>query len=705
MRKRLPIKNKLPKLSLPSLKGLSTITNIFKRAGGKGASGKTSWSWRYTIIVFLLVTSALATFFTFVVVNRDAYKDSTYTAITGDVRVLIQDIVLAASKASNANVEEFANLKKTRDSLDKRVNQLIHGDPARDLPKLPVEVAGQLAEIDGLWQTFKDSSDTILLAEGTIRQLDEFVNHINNTMPNLLALSDDVVQIMIEIGANPQQVYTASRQLMLSQRMSFNVNKMLQGGHGAATAADRFGRDAALFGRVLEAMLKGNEVMVIRRIQDPDAREKLEEVAETYGEISELVGRILEKTPQLFKAHEAAATMLDKNNEFARLTDALLVNIGKVASRRILSAGTGSLLAVLVGVSLLLLLGQLYRDSQDRVRFTELQNKTNQESIMQLLEEIADLADGDLTRHATVTETFTGAIADAINFAIDALRKLVDSINETTVQVSSAAQESQATAMHLAEASDHQAQQITAVSQAVNDMAQSIEDVSQNASRSAEVAKHAVTVAHKGSLAVQDTINGMDTIRETIQETSKRIKRLGESSQEIGDIIELINDIADQTNILALNAAIQAAMAGEAGRGFAVVADEVQRLAERSTDATKQIEGLVRTIQSDTQEAVASMEQSTAGVVKGANLAQNAGAALNEIEETSNRMARIIQTISDSAQQQSSAAVNISETMNMIQEITTQTSTGTNETATSIGNLADLANELRTSVAGFKLPA
>jgi len=258
--------------------------------------------------------------------------------------------------------------------------------------------------------------------------------------------------------------------------------------------------------------------------------------------------------------------------------------------------------------------------------------------------------------------------------------------------------------MHLAEASDHQAQQITDASTAINEMATSIEQVSSNAAEVAAEATRSVNIASQGSEAVQKTIHGMDTIREHIQETSKRIKRLGESSQEIGDIVELINDIAEQTNILALNAAIQAAMAGEAGRGFAVVADEVQRLAERSSDATRQIEALVKAIQSDTNEAVASMEQSTAEVVGGAQLAHDAGQALEAIETVSSHLAELISTISSSAKQQANAATNISDTMNVIQEITTQTSAGTNETAASIGNLAELANELRNSVAGFRLP-
>jgi len=356
-------------------------------------------------------------------------------------------------------------------------------------------------------------------------------------------------------------------------------------------------------------------------------------------------------------------------------------------------------------ISSLQLAHRPYKDLTSSLITMQEQNRHNQDAILQLLDEMGDLADGDLTVTATVTEDITGAIADSINYTIDALRDLVENINSTTVHVASAAQETQATAIHLTDASEHQAQQITDVSTAITDMAGSIEQVSQNAGQSSEVAKQSVQLAAEGNDAVKDAITGMDTIREHIQETSKRIKRLGESSQEIGDIVELINDIAEQTNILSLNAAIQATMAGEAGRGFAVVADEVQRLAERSGNATKQIDALVRTIQSDTNEAISSMEKSTAGVVSGAKLTQDAGAALVQIETVSNQLADLIDNISEAAKQQAQAAVSTSNSMNVIQEITMQTSTGTNESAASIGRLLDLTNDLRKSVSGFTLPS
>lgn len=364
---------------------------------------------------------------------------------------------------------------------------------------------------------------------------------------------------------------------------------------------------------------------------------------------------------------------------------------------------------VLLGLALALLAGIVFLHSRTAVferasRAQAEQNERNQQAILRLLDELGSLADGDLTVEATVTEDITGAIADSINYAIEKLRELVATINETAIMVDSAAKSTASTATHMARAADTQAREISAATESIVSMAASIEEVSGNAERSSDVARHSVEVAHKGGEAVRRTIDGMNTIRETIQETSKRIKRLGESSQEIGNIIELINDIAEQTNILALNASIQASMAGEAGRGFAVVADEVQRLAERSTNATKQIEVLVRTIQSDTNEAVVSMERSTTDVVGGALLAENAGAALDEIEQVSNQIASLVQNISGSARQQAGAAADVTRRTAKLREISGQTGKATTATAAAISKLSEFATQLRKSVAGFTLP-
>ncbi len=661
---------------------------------------------RIMLVLFaFLIASVVALGVTYIFVAKEASLDKTYISKIGDQRVISQEIAKLTSQAARGNLSAFPLLRKARDEFQ-AILEYQQGVTAIAAGS----TMSPLNDLAALWAEYRQNVDVILERREVVDSMRSYIQGIDEQIPSLLALTDEVVDTMAKQKAPPYQVYIATRQLMLTQRISSNVGKVLEGGEEAVTAADRFGRDAALFGRVVQDMLRGNPNLRIQKIIEPGARKKLQRVAKQFYKIRNQVGAILERSPEMFQVSASAQEVLDSSELLHNKIKEVANSYQSVIASR-WTATAASLFGALSLVFAVLLGFVYWRDSKMTLEASEGQraleeetNTANQEAILRLLDEMGDLADGDLTVMATVTEDITGAIADSINYAIDALRSLVSAINETTLQVSSAAQQTQATAMHLAEASDHQAQQITGASTAINEMAVSIEGVSTHASELADEARKSVTMANTGSDAVQKTINGMDSIRETIQETSKRIKRLGESSQEIGDIVELINDIAEQTNILALNAAIQAAMAGDAGRGFAVVADEVQRLAERSADATKQIEALVKGIQSDTKEAVASMEQSTAGVVSGAQLAQDAGQALEQIETVSEHLADLIRNISESASQQANAASNISDTMNVIQEITTQTSAGTNETAASIGNLAELANELRRSVAGFKLP-
>ncbi|MGI4936505.1 MAG: methyl-accepting chemotaxis protein, partial [Janthinobacterium lividum] len=347
----------------------------------------------------------------------------------------------------------------------------------------------------------------------------------------------------------------------------------------------------------------------------------------------------------------------------------------------------------------------LRQDAQRKEETAKRTNDQNQAAILRLMNELQEVADGDLTVQATVSEDITGAIADSLNYTVEELRGLVGRVTNTAEQVTSASNQAQNISLALLKASQQQSREIQQTGQAVLDMAEQITDVSKSANQSADVARQSVTAAEQGSRAVENAIKGMNEIREQIQETSKRIKRLGESSQEIGEITELISDITEQTNVLALNAAIQAASAGEAGRGFSVVAEEVQRLAERSGLATKQIGALVRTIQTDTHDAVAAMEKSTQGVVEGARLSDAAGAALLDIRRVSNQLAELIQGISSSTGLQATSASGVAHNIQNILSVTEQTQEGTQQTARSIRELSKLAEELKNSVSRFRVSA
>src|SRR2546427_241060 len=458
--------------------------------------------------------------------------------------------------------------------------------------------------------------------------------------------------------------------------------------------------------------LLNNAVAVLRARGAPagagsaarEAAKHLTALDAVYTELSATVHRAVAAAPALPAAQTAArAIAMDAHDIAAAAPSASPAAAGllKWVPVLLLAAGLGLVLAALLAAQRMRHAVERQRASADAQRR---ESDRNQQAILRLLDELSSLADGDLTVQATVTEDITGAIADSINYAVDALRGLVTTINGSAIQLEGAARQTQALSQHLARASGAQSKQIAAATEAAAHMASTVEEVSGNAERASDVARHSVEVAHKGGDAVRRTIDGMNTIRETIQDTSKRIKRLGESSQEIGNIVELINDIAEQTNILALNASIQSSMAGEAGRGFAVVADEVQRLAERAANATKQIEVLVRTIQTDTNEAVVSMERSTTDVVGGALLAENAGAALEEIEQVSNQIASLVQNISGSARQQAHAAQNIARNMQVLKEISGQTFESTTATSTAIAKVAELSAGLRKSAAGFRLP-
>jgi twitching motility protein PilJ len=555
---------------------------------------------------------------------------------------------------------------------------------------------------DANWNKLSDGVHTVGEARTAVETVQLSNQEARELAPKLLSELGDLASAVGAQKLDGMSRYLERFELMV-QRIQQELNGLASGVSDAAPAAQRLADSLEFLNQVMRGLSGEESGLALPRVSGADAEQRLKTVVARNQQYGDSVRKAIGAAEALSKAQAAARTLPAVASSLAtELGDAPAPRVDTGASYKSWIVSLLVLAGVLLGALAWTYLKtvNVRRSSELRVR----ENERNQEAIMRLLDELSSLADGDLTVQATVTEDITGAIADSINYAIEALRELVTTINDSAIQLDGATKQTQSAAAHMAKASSAQSRQISAASESMVDMAASIEEVSGNSERCSDVARHSVDIAHKGGDAVRRTIDGMNAIRETIQETSKRIKRLGESSQEIGNIVELINDIAEQTNILALNASIQASMAGEAGRGFAVVADEVQRLAERAANATKQIEVLVRTIQTDTNEAVVSMERSTTDVVGGALLAENAGAALEEIEQVSNQIASLVQNISASARQQAAASGNISKNMQVVREISTQTAEGSTATSTSIAKLAALSAQLRKSVAGFRLP-
>jgi twitching motility protein PilJ len=546
------------------------------------------------------------------------------------------------------------------------------------------------------WQQLQSAASAILAKRG---EIEAFQGAANQLVVDASAILDSSNELLDRSGS------TAIIQ-EFQQRVDRIHEMAAMGLNGSDSAANVIADDVAFLRDVANALAGEQSGLDIRALNNEDREAALLPIVGNLASLEEQSARFAAGYNEIKSLVTTQAGLIASADTLlgsafdASDSDSLLPNFLNVPWIPI-----GVLVLALLLVGGLLALHSKTSVFERAAKEQAAQNDRNQQAILRLLDEMGSLADGDLTVEATVTEDITGTIADSFNFAIEELRKLVATVNDTALMVDAATKQTENTAAHLAKAADNQAKEINAATESIVSMAASIEEVSGNAERSSDVARHSVEVAHKGGEAVRRTIDGMNAIRETIQETSKRIKRLGESSQEIGNIVELINDIAEQTNILALNASIQASMAGEAGRGFAVVADEVQRLAERSTNATRQIEVLVRTIQSDTNEAVVSMERSTTDVVGGALLAENAGAALDEIEQVSNQIASLVQNISSSARQQAGSAADVTRRTTRLREIGDQTGQATTATAASISKLSELATQLRKTVEGFALPA
>ncbi|MBI3149465.1 MAG: type IV pili methyl-accepting chemotaxis transducer N-terminal domain-containing protein [Betaproteobacteria bacterium] len=655
-----------------------------------------------TALVVLILISGVLFVFEFRSTSQAAVSAGTAT----EMQMLSQRLARGVAQTVLGNQAGFAQVKDAKERFRADLDALMKGGAVRGVDVVATgddALLSQLQEIATRWEKAEAAANLVLSNQEALTTLNAGVDNINQGNGPLLEVSEQAATQLAQSGGTVKEVAFANQLVMLTQRIAKNSNALRAGDEIDPEVAFLLGKDVGTFRDVLNGLLKGSEPLRLAPVRDGDTRQTLADLQKRFQEYEGRVNAILQNMQKLVAAKQAARAINLDSEPLLKQTEKLsegFIDAEKGLSLDTLAAAIFGLLALVI---LIVLVKLFLDDARLRAFQSEQENKRNQEAILRLLNEMGNLAEGDLTVRASVTEDVTGAIADSINFTIEELRSLVTGINSATDQVTKATQEAQAISNRLFEASQRQSREIQAASASVLQMAQSINEVSVTAAQSARVAQQALTAAEKGGVAVQDQITGMNDIRGQIQETSKRIKRLGESSLEIGEIVELISDITEQTNVLALNAAIQAASAGEAGRGFTVVAEEVQRLAERSGEATKQIEAIVKTIQADTQDAVAAMDRSTQGVVEGTKLSDAAGQALDEIRRVSSDLAELIQGISGQTQRQSASVSDVTRGMQGILRITEETTEGTKQTNVSIAELTRLAAELRASVAGFKV--
>ena len=653
---------------------------------------------RLPLLVVLLALVVLLDAAVVVYDAREATFHTAYVAAVGKLRMLSQRLAKAAQQASQGNADAFKQLRSSRDDFASTVQVLAAGGEASGvtIPAPPERVRPQLGSLESEWKKTERNAGLVIAEERNLVALGAAVRLINENNPALLELADEIAALSVQSGGSARQNAITAHLVMLTQRMAKNANAMLAADVVDPEVAFLLGKDTNTFRDLLQGLLTGSEAQRIARVSDAEMRGKLGELETGFKQYQAGVQQILGNMQRLVNAKRATRDIFNDSETLLGAAENLATSYDSLIAARQINFAAMAVLSVLA-LALLLLIGKT-TINQSRRRAEE-----NEKAIMQLLDDIGNLAGGDLTVRAKVTEHMTGAIADSINYTIDELRRLVAGINVAAQQVTVATQEAQSVSTQLLQAAQKQATEIQGTGQSVTQMAQSMNQVSTNADDSAKVAETSLNAASKGAQAVQNAIRGMNDIRDQIQETSKRIKRLGESSQEIGEIVQLISDITEQTNVLALNAAIQAASAGEAGRGFTVVAEEVQRLAERSAEATKHIGAIVKSIQRDTQDAVEAMERSTRGVVEGTRTADEADKALREIEKISNRLAELIGAISNATRQQAASADDVAGKMKVILGVTQLTTEGTKKTALAATRLTQLAEGLKSSVAGFKV--
>ena len=642
-------------------------------------------------------------------------RSASQVGAAGQATTQSQRLAKSVSQALVGNAAAFTEVKDSVGILARNVRSLKTGEG--EIAAAPSGLQDQVEALLPLVDRAEKNAGVVLGQQKTLTQVGQALRAINRQSADLLETAETVSSLKLQGGASASELSAVGQLVMLTQRIGKSANEFLTTEGVSAEAVFLLGKDLSSFREIAQGVINGNADLRLPGTKDPQVRDKLQQLLKQYEQTRTEASAILGNLQGLVAAREAQTTVVADSEPLRKGLDSLQQGMaaeGGIGGLKLL-VGLLSLLLLAAGAFGLLRLFVLDQTSRSRAADLQRQeaerqeqeakrvNDANQAAILRLMNELQTVAEGDLTQQATVTEDITGAIADSVNYTVEELRSLVEQVQSTVGRVTDTTSQVEQTSTELLAASTEQLREIRDTGESVLRMAGRINDVSAQAQETASVARQSLKASETGLAAVQNAIGGMNAIRDQIQDTSKRIKRLGESSQEIGEITELISDITEQTNVLALNAAIQAASAGDAGRGFSVVAEEVQRLAERSGDATRQIAAIVRTIQTDTQDAVGAMERSTQGVVEGARLSDAAGAALGDIDRVTRELSDLIARISKEALREAESANVVAANIQHIFAVTEQTSEGTRSTANMVRELSRTAEELKASVARFKI--
>ena len=638
-----------------------------------------------------------------------ASRGSSQVGTAGQALMQSQRLAKSVSQAIVGSTASFPEVKESSEVLAGNVRNLKGAAPSGAQDSIDAVVP--------LVERAEKNAGVILAQQKALTEVGQSLRAINRQSFELLESAEAILSMKLQRDVNPIEVSALSQIVMLTQRIGKSANEFLTAEGVNPEAVFLLEKDLKSFNDITKGLLEGNAPMSLPGIRDPQVKERLLALVKLYQETKTRGATILTNLPGLNAARDAQTAIVGDSEALRKNLETVqekLESEARIGVPTIILLVLFALLAVAGGYGFLRLYvteqGQRASLAQSRRLEAEGQeqeakrvNDANQAAILRLMNELQGVAEGDLTQQATVTEDITGAIADSVNYTVEELRTLVSQVQGTVSRVAATTEQVEANSTELLAASSEQLREIRDTGESVLQMAGRINNVSTQAQETAGVARQSLAAAESGLQAVQNTIGGMNSIRDQIQETSKRIKRLGESSQEIGEITELISDITEQTNVLALNAAIQAASAGEAGRGFSVVAEEVQRLAERSADATRQIAALVKTIQTDTQDAVGAMERSTQGVVEGTRLTDAAGTALGEIDKVTRQLTDLVTSISAQSLSEAQSANVVAANIQHIFAVTEQTGEGTRSTAQMVRELSRTAEELNQSVARFKI--